>query len=120
MRFLLGLTPVLGVAEDGEIAKSGGNAQDEHAGSPVAIGNVGDEGEALGAGGLGNDVGAIDLDDQIGFGHAFTAGKFDAGLEGLKLMSLGTAAGPVLTGGKAEGREKFFKRDDSLRQRRAG
>ena len=106
---LRGLAPVLVVAEDGEFAEAGGNLQDEQTRAPVAVGDLGDKGEALGAGGFGDDVGVIDLDDQVGGGHALAHGEFDAGLEGLELTALGAAASPVLAGGEAEGGEKLFE-----------
>ena len=110
LRFAGRLAPVFVVAENGEIAEAGGDLQDEETRSPVVVGDVGDEGEALGAGGLGEDVGVIDLDDEVGGGHVLPHGELDAGLEGLELFALGAAASPALAGGEAEGREKLLER----------
>ena len=119
LRLAGGLAPVFVVAEDGEVAEAAGDFEDEDARAPVVVGDVGDEVETLGAGGFGDDVGVLDLDDEVGGGHVLAHGELDAGLEGLKLFALGAAAGPAFAGGEAEGREKLLERGDSRRPWRA-
>jgi hypothetical protein len=65
LRFPGWLTPVLVVAEDCQIAEAAGNLKHEEARAPIAVSDLGDEGEALGAGGFGHDVGVIDFDDHL-------------------------------------------------------
>ena len=55
-----------------------------------------------GLGGVGDDVGVIHFDDQVGVGHAFALGEFQAALKSLKLASPGATALPGFSLGEAE------------------